>query len=235
MFRLLLFVLAGASMAWAQTAAPASDSPASSLKRQLSTYLGEYHPTIGEFERAAAEAQKAGVPQALILWHRFSHYLYHGEAAAIRTIMPQLQRAKDELLAQDLDPVSDKNYADVEQGAASLLQLFEKNPVRFRATADLLKKKGQAQQIIRDLRLIDLAIDQFAIETNAKPGAPVEQNAWLQRVPPISRLGRTGKDAFGMPYGPQVVDRSPTIPRAVYLRVADAVPEEYFHPFQVAR
>jgi Type II secretory pathway, pseudopilin PulG len=40
------------------------------------------------------------------------------------------------------------------------------------------RKRSQASRIINDLRLIDSAVDQYAIETNKKSGDPVAVSDW---------------------------------------------------------
>src|SRR6476620_6940015 len=59
------------------------------------------------------------------------------------------------------------------------------------------RKRSQASKIINDLRLIDSAVDQYAIENNKLTGTTVPVAAWTQYLKKDSALYNTGKDLFG--------------------------------------
>ena len=59
------------------------------------------------------------------------------------------------------------------------------------------RKRSQASRIINDLRLIDNAVDQYAIETNKISGATVSIADWTNYLKKSSNLYTTGKDLFG--------------------------------------
>src|ERR1700759_3777852 len=65
------------------------------------------------------------------------------------------------------------------------------------------RKRAQATKIINDLRLIDSAIDQYAIETNKATGATVDISDWTNYLKKGSVLYNTGQDLFGDSYGAQ--------------------------------
>src|SRR3954464_6985944 len=71
------------------------------------------------------------------------------------------------------------------------------------------RKRAQATKIINDLRLIDSAIDQYAIETNKSTGTTVSVSDWTNYLKKGSMLYNTGKDLFGDDYGPQTIDSLP--------------------------
>src|SRR3954454_12240985 len=71
------------------------------------------------------------------------------------------------------------------------------------------RKRSQASKVLNDLRMIDAAIDQYAIETGKKTGDPVEKDDWTKYVKKDSNLYTTGADLFGNDYGPQTVDNLP--------------------------
>src|ERR687893_806476 len=68
------------------------------------------------------------------------------------------------------------------------------------------RKRSQASRIVNDLRLIDSAVDQYAIETNKPSGATVGTADWTQYLKKGTALFNTGKDLFGNGYGEQKVD-----------------------------
>src|SRR3989442_1402109 len=59
------------------------------------------------------------------------------------------------------------------------------------------RKRSQASKIINDLRLIDAAVDQYAIETTKKSGDPVDVADWTNYLKKDTNLYATGKDLFG--------------------------------------
>src|SRR3954466_9452109 len=83
------------------------------------------------------------------------------------------------------------------------------------------RKRSQASRIVNDLRLIDSAIDQYAIENNKKTGDPVGTTDWTAYLKRGSTLSMTGKDIFGNAYGPQSVDSLPKAPSAAWLSLSD--------------
>src|SRR5438094_3251699 len=74
------------------------------------------------------------------------------------------------------------------------------------------RKRSQASKILNDLRLIDGAVDQYAIETGRKTNDPVAVVDWTNYLKKDTNLYRSGQDVFGDDYGPQTVDTLPTIP-----------------------
>src|SRR5689334_23470577 len=71
------------------------------------------------------------------------------------------------------------------------------------------RKRSQASRIINDLRLIDSAVDQYAIETSKKTGDPVNTADWTNYLKKDTNLYATGLDILGNSYGPQTVDVLP--------------------------
>src|SRR3954467_7762678 len=78
------------------------------------------------------------------------------------------------------------------------------------------RKRSQASKIINDLRMIDAAMDQYAIETGKKTGDAIGTDDWKKYVKKDSVLYATGADIFGNPYGAQTVDSLPKVPQATY-------------------
>jgi prepilin-type N-terminal cleavage/methylation domain-containing protein len=93
------------------------------------------------------------------------------------------------------------------------------------------RKRSQASRIINDLRLIDSAIDQYAIEDNKKTGDPVGTADWTAYMKRGSTLYLTGKDLFGNGYGPQSVDSLPKAPNAAWLSLSDVAGSDFWSPY----
>ena len=95
------------------------------------------------------------------------------------------------------------------------------------------RKRSQATRVLEDLRMIDSAIDQYAIETNKTTNATVawdDVKAYLKTGSALYNSG--GKDLFGASFGTFKVDTLPTVPTATKSALADVAPAEFWSPFQ---
>jgi prepilin-type N-terminal cleavage/methylation domain-containing protein len=94
------------------------------------------------------------------------------------------------------------------------------------------RKRSQATRILNDLRLIDSAVDQYAIETNRSTGSTVAVSDWTNYLKKNSTLYNTGADLFGNAYGPQTVDSLPTVPAASKATLSDVADTAFWSPYQ---
>jgi type II secretory pathway pseudopilin PulG len=79
----------------------------------------------------------------------------------------------------------------------------------------------RARRILNDLRIIDSAVDQYAIENNKKTNDPVSVADWTSYVKKGSPLYNTGNSIFGTPYGSQTVDQLPQVSTSDYNVLSD--------------
>jgi prepilin-type N-terminal cleavage/methylation domain-containing protein len=93
------------------------------------------------------------------------------------------------------------------------------------------RKRSQASRIINDLRLIDSAVDQYAIETNKASGAPVRVVDWTNYLKAGTNLFSTGKDILGADYGVQTVDSLPKVPTASRAALSDVTDTAFWSPY----
>jgi prepilin-type N-terminal cleavage/methylation domain-containing protein len=93
------------------------------------------------------------------------------------------------------------------------------------------RKRAQASRILNDLRLIDSAVDQYAIETNRSTGSTVAVVDWTNYLKKNSVLYTTGKDLFGNTYGAQVVDTLPKVPAAAWSTLSDVADASFWSPY----
>ena len=93
------------------------------------------------------------------------------------------------------------------------------------------RKRSQASKIINDLRLIDAAVDQYAIETAKKTGDPVNTVDWTNYLKKDTVLYATGQDLFGDDYGPQVVDSHVSVPANAKNNLSDVTDNTFWSPF----
>ncbi|MEY2508012.1 MAG: type pilus assembly protein PilA [Verrucomicrobiota bacterium] len=93
------------------------------------------------------------------------------------------------------------------------------------------RKRSQASRIINDLRLIDSAVDQYAIETNKKSNDPVAVTDWTNYLKKGTNLFTTGKDILGNDYGPQTVDKLPAVPSTSKTSLSDVTDNTFWSPY----
>ena len=93
------------------------------------------------------------------------------------------------------------------------------------------RKRSQASKILNDLRMIDAAVDQYAIETNRTSGNAVNTADWTNYVKKNSILYNTGADLFGNSYGVQTVDTIPQVPSADYQALSDVAGTGFWSPY----
>jgi prepilin-type N-terminal cleavage/methylation domain-containing protein len=93
------------------------------------------------------------------------------------------------------------------------------------------RKRSQASKILNDLRLIDGAVDQYAIETGRKTGDAVGVTDWTNYLKKDTRLFLTGQDLFGDDYGGQTVDTLPQVPATAYDTLSDVANTGFWSPY----
>lgn len=93
------------------------------------------------------------------------------------------------------------------------------------------RKRSQATSVKNDLRLIDDAIAQYAIETNKNSGDTVQVDDWLDYMKDDTKLANTGQDALGNDYNDQIVDSLPVVPAQTWDALADVADSNFWAPY----
>jgi prepilin-type N-terminal cleavage/methylation domain-containing protein len=93
------------------------------------------------------------------------------------------------------------------------------------------RKRAQAAKILNDLRHIDSAIDQYALENNKAKGSAVAVADWTNYLKKNTVLYTTGKDVFDESYGPQSVDTLPKVPPLAFTGLSDVADASFWSPF----
>ena len=97
------------------------------------------------------------------------------------------------------------------------------------------RKRSQATRVLEDLRMIDAAIDQYAIETNKSSGSPAnwtDIQGYLKKGSTLYNTTSPGKDLLGNNFGPTYsVDTIPVVPTATYTALSDVAPNTFWSPF----
>jgi prepilin-type N-terminal cleavage/methylation domain-containing protein len=97
------------------------------------------------------------------------------------------------------------------------------------------RKRSQATRILEDLRIIDSACDQYAIENNKTTGAAVawtDVQAYLKNGSVIYTSG--GFDMLGNSYngnGAFTVDSIPKLNSTSYSKLSDVAPVTFWSPY----
>jgi len=94
------------------------------------------------------------------------------------------------------------------------------------------RKRSQASRILNDLRLIDSAVDQYAIETNKASGNVVAVADWTNYMKKNSVIWTTGNDLFNQAYGTQTVDSLPRVPTTTKAALSDVADTSFWSPYQ---
>ena len=94
------------------------------------------------------------------------------------------------------------------------------------------RKRSQATRILEDLRMIDGALDQYAIENNKGAGFTTEWSDIQKYLKTGSALyNSTGKDMLGGTYVGYSVDSVPKLDSATYDKLSDVAPGDFWSPF----
>jgi prepilin-type N-terminal cleavage/methylation domain-containing protein len=93
------------------------------------------------------------------------------------------------------------------------------------------RKRSQASRILNDLRMIDAAVDQYAIETNRSTSFVVGVTDWTNYLKKNSMLYNTGKSLLGSTYGSQTVDTIPQVPASDLAVLSDVASTGFWSPY----
>ena len=96
------------------------------------------------------------------------------------------------------------------------------------------RKRSQATRILEDLRIIDSAIDQYAIENNKSGGAATnwtDIQAYLKKGSVL--YNSSGMDLLGNQYsaGSFSVDSLPKLSSTSFSKLSDVAPSDFWSPF----
>jgi prepilin-type N-terminal cleavage/methylation domain-containing protein len=93
------------------------------------------------------------------------------------------------------------------------------------------RKRSQASRILNDLRMIDAAVDQYAIETNRSTSFAVGIADWTNYLKKGTNLYNTGNSLLGSTYGGQTVDTIPRVPTTDYNVLSDVATTGFWSPY----
>jgi len=94
------------------------------------------------------------------------------------------------------------------------------------------RKRSQATRILEDLRMLDSAVDQYAIETNKQTGANPAFGDLKNYLKAGTVLYTSGSDMFGNSYGPFTVDSVPKVTTSAFNVLSDVAPDAFWSPYK---
>ena len=95
------------------------------------------------------------------------------------------------------------------------------------------RKRSQASRVLEDLRMLDAALDQYAIERNKQSGATAtftDLQAYLKTGTAL--YNSTGNDIFGNAFIGYSVDSVPKVNTTTFNQLSDVAPAEFWSPFR---
>lgn len=95
------------------------------------------------------------------------------------------------------------------------------------------RKRAQASRILNDLRVVDYALDRWAIENNKAGTASATFEDLRNYFKTGTPIYTTGRDVLGNVIGPNfVVDIGPKLPDASWETLSDVAPLEFWSPYK---
>ena len=93
------------------------------------------------------------------------------------------------------------------------------------------RKRSQATRVLEDLRVLDNALDEYAIENNKLTGMHPAFSDLKPYLKASSVLYNTGADILGNAYTPFTVDSIVKVPTATYTALSDVAPVSFWSPY----
>ena len=94
------------------------------------------------------------------------------------------------------------------------------------------RRRSQALRILDDLKVIDSALEQYALEFNKSHGATATFTDLQPYFKPGSALRITCADLFGYAYGPYSVDFIPKLGDPTFNQLSDVAEPAFWSPFR---
>jgi len=97
------------------------------------------------------------------------------------------------------------------------------------------RKRSQATRILEDLRMLDAACDQYAIDNNRPGGSTIAfsdiKNYLKTGTVLYSATGTLPTDLFGNQYGPFTVDTVPKVAASTFTVLSDVADNTFWSPY----
>ena len=93
------------------------------------------------------------------------------------------------------------------------------------------RKRGEAVAVLNELRLLDAAMTQYAIDNNTATGAVVTFADLQPYLKKGGALYNTGHDTLGNDFNAFVVDALPVVAAATWRALSDVADEVFWSPY----
>ena len=94
------------------------------------------------------------------------------------------------------------------------------------------RKRSQATRVLEDLRDLDHALDQYAIDNGKTTNSVASFSDLANYIKTGTVLYSTGADVFGDSYGPTfTVDSELPVPAGAYAALSDVAPSTFWSPY----
>ena len=97
------------------------------------------------------------------------------------------------------------------------------------------RKRSQATRILNDLRILDAACDQYAVDNNRAGGSAISfadiKNYLKTGTILYSATGTLPNDLLGNSYGPFTVDSIPKVPTSTFNSLSDVADNTFWSPY----
>ena len=95
-----------------------------------------------------------------------------------------------------------------------------------------VRRRSQAMRVLEDLKVIDSALELYALEYNKAHGATAVLDDLRPYFKTGSQLRVSGQDLFGSGYGPYSVDFIPKVSEATFNQLSDVADPAFWSPFR---
>jgi hypothetical protein len=187
------------------------------------------------YQAAVNAAHRAGVPTSILNECVATRAMMKGDVAALQRLLPVLKSGLEKY-TPETSIFPDKTEA------ANIVQIIEKALREEQqapgAVARRAKQAGEwaiARKIRAQLVSVDALVDVQSLGKKLSRGAAVTEVQWRSGANPGSYFATTGADELGNPFGPQIVGKPPTVPKASYDRLKAVVPDSFWSPFAIPK
>jgi prepilin-type N-terminal cleavage/methylation domain-containing protein len=94
------------------------------------------------------------------------------------------------------------------------------------------RKRSQATQVLEDLRILDSAVDQYAIENNKASGNPVFADLQSYIKTGTRLYSSSNNDILGNSFGTFTIDTPPKVNATTFSSLSDVAPASFWSPYK---
>lgn len=179
------------------------------------------------FTQNVEKAKAAGLEEADTLLPLLDASLLFGEVDKLKQLAPAVEKAQADIARRRGGTIeSRQEVARSLKLAKQFLALAEKRPSEVAHRAEMFRMFYYAQVTLEHARMLDAAVDQYAIEKSVKEGTTVTWEQIRGYLKDGSQIATTGATIFGDKFGPYKCGASVTIPVETYQKLKAYLPVE---------